>query len=58
MANMTVKAWDNEGNKAEIEITEFKSLKDAYKVIQDLLKEVENLKQQIKELKDGNIKRR
>jgi len=55
---MTVKAWDNEGNKAEIEITEFKSLKDAYKVIQDLLKEVENLKQQIKELKDGNIKRR
>ena len=51
---MSVKVWDAQENKAEIEIIEFKTLQDAYKVILDLVKEVENLKQQIKELKDGN----
>jgi hypothetical protein len=51
---MTVKVTDSKGSKAEIEVTEFKSLQEAYKVILDLVKQVENLKQRIKELKDGN----
>ena len=53
MAEMTIRAWDNKGNKAEIEVTEFKTLQDAYKVIIELKQQVENLKHEIKQLKDG-----
>jgi len=50
---MIAKVWDNKGNKAEINVTEFKSLQDAYKVIVELKQEVENLKNEIKKLKNG-----
>lgn len=53
MAEMTIRAWDNKGNKAEIEVTEFKTLQDAYKVIIELKQQVENLKNEIKKLKNG-----
>jgi len=54
MAIMTVRAWDNEGNKAEIQVTEFKTLQDAYRVILELKAEIEKLKLEVKGLKDGN----
>jgi len=53
MVMMIAKIWDNKGNKAEIEVTEFKTLQDAYKVIIELKQQVENLKNEIKKLKNG-----
>lgn len=48
-----LEAEDPQGNKAKIEVTEFKSLADAAKVIRDLKKEVENLKTEIQNIKNG-----
>lgn len=53
MAILRAKVWDSQGNKAEIEVTEFKSLKDAYKEIAKLIKIIEELKQDIEKLKNG-----
>lgn len=54
MAIMIARIQDNDGNKAEIEVTEFKTLKDAYKVINGLQQEVIKLQEEIKKLKNGN----
>ena len=52
---MIAKVWDSKGNKAEIEVTEFKTLQDAYKVILELKQQIENLKYEIKQLKNGTV---
>ncbi len=56
MAIMIAKVWDSEGNKAEIEVIEFKTLKDAVKVINELQIEVKKLQEEIEKLKNGNSK--
>jgi len=53
MTILKAKVWDNTGNKAEIEVTEFKTLKDAIKVIKELQDEITNLKSEIKKIKNG-----
>jgi len=55
MKNMIAKVWDSKGNKAEIEVTEFRTLQDAYKVILELKQQIENLKYEIKQLKNGTV---
>jgi len=54
MAMMTAKITDSQGNKAEIEVTEFKTLQDAYKVILELQKEIQELKEEVRKLKNGS----
>lgn len=53
MAILRAKVWDTQGNKAEIEVTEFKSLKDAYKEIEKLTQIIKELKLEIEKIKDG-----
>lgn len=55
---MHLKAEDSQGNKAEIDVQEFKTLNEAYKAISELKKELEKLTSELKQLKNGNSKRR
>jgi len=48
-----LEAEDPQGNKAKIEVTEFKSLTEAVKLIAELQKEIQELKQQLSELTNG-----
>ena len=58
MTVLKAKLEDSQGNKAEIEFTEFKTLNEAYKAITELQKEIVKLQTELKQLKDGNSKRR
>jgi len=55
---MHLKAEDSQGNKAEIDVQENKTLNEAYKAISDLKKELTKLQTELKQLKDGNRKHR
>ncbi len=44
---------DNKGNKAKIEVTEFRTYADAVKEIQNLRREIQELKDKLKEKKRG-----
>ena len=48
-----LEAEDPQGNKAKIEVTEFKTLQDAYRVILGLTAEIDALKKEIEQLKNG-----
>ena len=48
-----LEAEDPQGNKAKIEVTEFKTLQDAAKIISDLCIRIELLEKEIKKLKNG-----
>ena len=48
-----LEAEDPQGNKAKIEVTEFKSLTDAVKIIRELRIKIETLEKEIKQIKHG-----
>ena len=48
-----LEAEDPQGNKAKIEVTEFKSLTDAVKIIRELRIKIEALEKEIKQIKHG-----
>ena len=48
-----LEAEDPQGNKAKIEVTEFKSLIDAVKIIRELRIKIETLEKEIKQIKHG-----
>lgn len=49
-----IECEDNEKNKIKVNVSEFKTLKDAYKVINELQQEIIKLQEEIKKLKNGN----
>lgn len=51
---INIETEDKRGNKAQITVTEFKSIKDAVKVIHELKSEIDNLKKEIKKIKNGS----
>jgi inorganic pyrophosphatase len=51
---INIETEDSNGNKLKVEVTEFKSLADAYKEIKKLQKVIEQLKQDIEEFKNGS----
>ena len=50
---INIETEDSNGNKLKVEVTEFRSLADAVKVINKLQKEIEELKEQINKLSNG-----
>jgi hypothetical protein len=50
---INIETEDSNGNKLKVEVTEFKSLADAVKIINELKTEIEELKNQIIKLKNG-----
>lgn len=50
---INIETEDSNGNKLKVEVTEFKSLADAVKVIKQLQNEIDKLKSEINKLKNG-----
>jgi len=53
-----LEAEDQQGNKAKIEVTEFRTIADALREIKKLTTEITELKKEIEKLKDGTTNRK
>lgn len=50
---INIETEDGNGNRLKVEVTEFRNLADAVKVIKKLQVEIEKLNKEIKSLKNG-----